>query len=143
MKLIYKSGKPWAKQLTRTLFNNLVTVLINLNRDHDLKSLSKFLKQMRIQNCAKQGDDLVRQIDNNDLLNVNNVSAYIYQLWADELEYRKMVSYCEHKQRVMPAFAWASFHSLGYYDNTKHYPTRDTTWVNDCLIEEGLKNDAI
>lgn len=135
MKQIYKTGKPWAKQITKTLFNELVGVLICLNRDKQLKRLSKFLKENRVQNCAKQSDDLAILIDNNKPLNVNNVSAYIYQLWADELEYRKMCSYCEHKQRNMPAFAWNSFHSVGYYDNNKHYPTRETTWVNDCLIE--------
>lgn len=109
--------------VTNRIYNDLVTLLINLNRNPKIiNKLRNWLLKNRCCHIAKLTDDLVNQLEyfNTDV-DISNVSAWLLKLYHDELEYKKAVAYAQAKKRTLPAFAYQSFHQSNYYNIKKQY----------------------
>ena len=98
--------------VTNSIYSDLVTLLINLNRNPKIISkLRNWLLKNRCCHIAKLTDDLVNQLEYfNEDVDIPNVSAWLLKLYHDELEYKKAVAYAQAKGRTLPAFAYQSFH---------------------------------
>ena len=109
--------------VTNQIYNDLVTQLINLNRNQKLiNKLRNWLLKNRCCHIAKLTDDLVNQLEYfNEDVDIPNVSAWLLKLYHDELEYKKAVAYAQAKGRTLPAFAYQSFHQSNYYNIKKQY----------------------
>lgn len=111
--------------VTNGIYNDLVTLLISLNRNPKLiNKLRAWLIKNRCCHIAKLTDDLVNQLEYfNEDVNISNVSSWLLKLYHDELEYKKAVAYAQAKQRTLPSFAYQSFHTSNYYNIKNQYCT--------------------
>lgn len=106
------------KAISNTVFDELVNVLIKLNRQpKHLNLLRAFLINNRCHHIAKLTDNLVDVIDYyyNDLDSAS-VSAWVYKVYKDELDYTRAKSYANAHSRTLPAFAYTSYHTSNYYN---------------------------
>ena len=111
------------KAISNTVFDDLISALIKLNRQpKHLSVLRNFLITNRCHHIAKLTDNLVELIDlhYNDL-DRTSVSAWVYKVYKDELDYKRAQSYANAHSRTLPAFAYASYHTSTYYDIRKQY----------------------
>ena len=109
--------------VTNGIYHDLVTLLINLNRNPKLiNKLRNWLVKNRCCHIAKLTDDLVNQLEYfNEDVNIANLSSWLLKLFHDELEYKKAVAYAQAKKRNLPTFAYQSFHTSNYYNIKNQY----------------------
>ena len=111
------------KAMSNMVFDDLISVLIKLNRSkNNLNVLRNFLLNNRCHHIAKLTDNLANLIDvyYHDL-DTASISAWVYKVYKDELDYKRALSYANAHSRNLPAFAYASYHTSTYYDIKNQY----------------------